>query len=211
MSQLYWYCSFCHTGNHPASVFCGSCGHPRPKPTFLSKITPGLVIAGALLFGSGMIFGGLVVGVTRGPASEARALKTSPQTNVPVPSSPSPPASPTNTPAARKPTPTPTPSATPFAEAVEPEISYTAPKPSASSRSSRYIRGPRGGCYYINSSGNKTYVDRSLCGSEEPSQPLYLTPPKSSSSGGYIRGPRGGCYYINSSGNKTYVDRSLCD
>lgn len=24
--------------------------------------------------------------------------------------------------------------------------------------------GPRGGCYYINSNGNKTYVDRSLCG-----------------------------------------------
>lgn len=27
----------------------------------------------------------------------------------------------------------------------------------------RYIRGPRGGCYYINSNDNKTYVDRSLC------------------------------------------------
>ena len=27
----------------------------------------------------------------------------------------------------------------------------------------QYIRGPRGGCYYINSNGNKTYVDRSLC------------------------------------------------
>lgn len=27
----------------------------------------------------------------------------------------------------------------------------------------RYIRGPRGGCYYINSNGNKIYVDRSLC------------------------------------------------
>ena len=27
----------------------------------------------------------------------------------------------------------------------------------------RYIRGPRGGCYYINSNGNKTYVARSLC------------------------------------------------
>lgn len=27
-----------------------------------------------------------------------------------------------------------------------------------------YIRGPRGGCYYINGSGNKQYVDRSLCG-----------------------------------------------
>lgn len=27
----------------------------------------------------------------------------------------------------------------------------------------QYIRGPRGGCYYINGNGNKTYVDRSLC------------------------------------------------
>jgi len=26
-----------------------------------------------------------------------------------------------------------------------------------------YITGPRGGCYYINSNGNKTYVDRVLC------------------------------------------------
>lgn len=26
-----------------------------------------------------------------------------------------------------------------------------------------YIRGPRGGCYYINSNGNKTYVARNLC------------------------------------------------
>ncbi len=23
---------------------------------------------------------------------------------------------------------------------------------------------PKGGCYYINSNGNKTYVDRSFCG-----------------------------------------------
>ncbi|MBO9613516.1 MAG: hypothetical protein J7619_12510 [Dyadobacter sp.] len=29
--------------------------------------------------------------------------------------------------------------------------------------SKQYIRGPRGGCYYINSNGNKTYVDRSFC------------------------------------------------
>ncbi|MCE7069063.1 hypothetical protein LZG74_02035 [Dyadobacter sp. CY327] len=34
--------------------------------------------------------------------------------------------------------------------------SYRAPRTS-------YITGPRGGCYYINSNGNKTYVDRSLC------------------------------------------------
>jgi uncharacterized protein YlxW (UPF0749 family) len=26
-----------------------------------------------------------------------------------------------------------------------------------------YYRGPRGGCYYINSKGNKTYVDRTVC------------------------------------------------
>jgi len=26
-----------------------------------------------------------------------------------------------------------------------------------------YYRGPRGGCYYINSGGNKSYVDRSYC------------------------------------------------
>lgn len=24
-------------------------------------------------------------------------------------------------------------------------------------------RGPKGGCYYVNKNGNKTYVDRSLC------------------------------------------------
>jgi hypothetical protein len=29
--------------------------------------------------------------------------------------------------------------------------------------SSRYIRGPRGGCYYITGSGRKQYVDRSRC------------------------------------------------
>jgi len=27
----------------------------------------------------------------------------------------------------------------------------------------KYITGSRGGCYYINKNGNKTYVDRSLC------------------------------------------------
>lgn len=30
-------------------------------------------------------------------------------------------------------------------------------------RSNGFIRGPRGGCYYINSRGNKTYVDRGMC------------------------------------------------
>lgn len=45
---------------------------------------------------------------------------------------------------------------TPAVESYSPP-SYTPPS------SSRYILGPRGGCYYINRNGNKTYVDRSLC------------------------------------------------
>lgn len=32
-----------------------------------------------------------------------------------------------------------------------------------STYSRTYYRGPRGGCYYINSNGNKSYVSRSLC------------------------------------------------
>ena len=34
---------------------------------------------------------------------------------------------------------------------------------SSSSANPDYIRGPRGGCYYISASGRKVYVDRSLC------------------------------------------------
>lgn len=30
-------------------------------------------------------------------------------------------------------------------------------------RTSQYITGPRGGCYYINANGKKTYVDHSYC------------------------------------------------
>jgi hypothetical protein len=39
----------------------------------------------------------------------------------------------------------------------------TTPLPGRPASSRTYIRGARGGCYYINSNGNKTYVDRSLC------------------------------------------------
>ena len=79
----------------------------------------------------------------------------------------------------------------------------------AADGSSRYITGPRGGCYYINGNGNKTYVDRSMCGGTTPTRSQSSS--STSSSGGYIRGPRGGCYRINRNGNKTYVDRSLCN
>lgn len=39
-----------------------------------------------------------------------------------------------------------------------PAYQYTPP-----ARSSGYIRGPRGGCYTYSASGNKRYVDRSMC------------------------------------------------
>ncbi|WP_103068139.1 hypothetical protein [Aquimarina sediminis] len=32
-----------------------------------------------------------------------------------------------------------------------------------SKKTRAYRRGPRGGCYYINSNGNKTYVARNMC------------------------------------------------
>lgn len=48
-----------------------------------------------------------------------------------------------------------------------PKRSTTGSKTSTSTRSNSrgrtYIRGPRGGCYYINGNGGKTYVDRSMC------------------------------------------------
>ena len=43
-----------------------------------------------------------------------------------------------------------------------PSINYRRRKWSGSG-SKRYISGPRGGCYYLNGNGNKSYVDRSLC------------------------------------------------
>lgn len=51
--------------------------------------------------------------------------------------------------------------------------------------------GPRGGRYYYNGNGNKTYVT-----------------PQSTLNREYIQtGPRGGQYYINKNGNKTYIKR----
>jgi hypothetical protein len=35
--------------------------------------------------------------------------------------------------------------------------------PNAKSTERRYLRGSRGGCYYVNSEGKKIYVDHSFC------------------------------------------------
>jgi hypothetical protein len=41
--------------------------------------------------------------------------------------------------------------------------SYSELPKTSSASSNGYIRGPRGGCYYINSRGNKAYAERGLC------------------------------------------------
>jgi len=43
------------------------------------------------------------------------------------------------------------------------QLHNVAPSNSSTSRSSGYIRGPRGGCYTFSSSGRKRYVDRGMC------------------------------------------------
>ena len=40
---------------------------------------------------------------------------------------------------------------------------YSLPPTTRSTADRVFIRGPRGGCYYISGSGRKVYVDRSMC------------------------------------------------
>lgn len=50
------------------------------------------------------------------------------------------------------------------AASPQPYVSSTNSSPgNSTSRSSGYIRGPKGGCYTFSASGNKRYVARSLC------------------------------------------------
>lgn len=95
-----------------------------------------------------------------------------------------------------------------------------------------YFVGAKGGCYYINSSGNKSYVDKKYCDGiptvvkteskkadeqvEKPKEEKQSEKPKEkkeekkSGDRTYILGPRGGCYYMDGD-KKVYVkDKSLC-
>jgi hypothetical protein len=55
------------------------------------------------------------------------------------------------------------PSSVPMQRLLTVEPIVTRPTTKKADQSHSYIKGPRGGCYYLNSKGNKTYVDRSLC------------------------------------------------
>ncbi len=54
---------------------------------------------------------------------------------------------------------------TPDGEATEPAATKAPPPPTrtAAAGERTYLRGPRGGCYYLNDSGRKVYVDHSKC------------------------------------------------
>ena len=86
--------------------------------------------------------------------------------------------------------------------------SYIAPLKSTYGSDGRtYYTGPRGGCYYINSNGNKTYVDHSYCStdsSNSSSSSNYSSSSSYSSDHVWHTWPRWGTYYINSKGNKVY-------
>jgi hypothetical protein len=102
------------------------------------------------------------------------------------------------------------------------------------SKDTTFYQGEQGGCYYLNSSGNKVYVEKERCGTFTPNKTKYIVqqPVKKqeivvvprnikpvvkkvqkegTETRTYITGKRGGCYYINSKGNKVYVDKSLCN
>jgi hypothetical protein len=56
-----------------------------------------------------------------------------------------------------------TPDYTPSTPSVPRRESSTEEPAHVNGASGGYIRGPRGGCYYISGSGRKIYVDRSMC------------------------------------------------
>jgi hypothetical protein len=88
-----------------------------------------------------------------------------------------------------------------------------------------YYTGPKGGCYYINKNGNKTYVDHSFCNRRSEGTVAKVVTIKRDTTESthkesdkmitehatYYKGPKGGCYYINKNGDKVYVERSLCN
>jgi hypothetical protein len=218
-------CPFCSAVNALDSHYCAKCGQPLSPADYAAAPLPiwqnkNVIVIGGLAFGAlavSIVFCGLLSLIS---TSESPRMLTSPPVVSPS-TSPSPAAAvPSNSNrAAKKSVPSPSAQVSPKPDDSEMSAdrktypgNTTYTQPSSSGRT--YITGPRGGCYYINSSGNKTYVDHSFCGrtSDSYSEPKsFSSQPSIPRSSGYTRGPRGGCYYISASGSKRYVDRSLCN
>lgn len=218
-------CPFCSSINALDSHYCAKCGQPLSSADYAAAPAhvwqnKNVIIIGALAFSAiaiPIIFCGLLSLI---PKSEPpRALTSQPTASPSISPSPSATVPSNSTRTAKKPIPSPSAQEPPkindsgmSADRKAYPNNPTSIEPSSSGRN--YITGPRGGCYYINASGNKSYVDHSFCGrsSDSYSQPKsFSSQPSAPRSSGYTRGPRGGCYYITASGSKRYVDRSLCN
>lgn len=185
-----WECGRCHSLAPAVNNFCGNCGAHSASAIYhhnAPEMHPHPVSNSNVVRNSWLLLGGILVGVIglcafAGLISSPRPAPTnSMQSSQPRPiavpeASPSPASSLTTLKGkARNKKATPVPSPPIQAETSTPYSPYSRPDTSQGRLSSRrgsgemtatrsgYIRGPRGGCYYINSRGNKTYVDRSRC------------------------------------------------
>lgn len=87
--------------------------------------------------------------------------------------------------------------------------SKTNSKPTGSYNGKTVYTGKRGGKYYINSKGKKTYIksNSNNSSSYNYSKPKYYSTSSYSTGKTIYTGSRGGRYYINSNGNKTYIKK----
>lgn len=159
-----WHCSACETLNPPHTRYCGNCGTisdlllVNPSGTIPLSPKNNLARQLGLLFA---ILGGLTVfGLLcskPGSGTDTQADQPAPRSFVSNSVTTSPTPTPTASPAKATNKGSKQPASTPQATLAAPVPGVRQP------RSNGFIRGPRGGCYYINGNGNKTYVDRSLC------------------------------------------------
>lgn len=150
--SLYWYCPKCYLGSQASSHFCGSCGTPRPLQTPADNKSK-FIIIGVIL--AGVVFLCVVIGLTSNTPRPVANIQPRPAI-VPLAAIPSP-TPPANIKKGVK--------ASPKVKAAEPThyASQVIPRGVYGPKQSGYITGPRGGCYYMNSNGKKTYVSRSMC------------------------------------------------
>lgn len=163
---LYWYCSKCYTSNPTSFRFCGHCGTVNSIPLVQPRSSSGALTP--ILIGGGVLLLMAVVCALLSPIVRNTRHSNQPASNAIVPLASTP--YPVQT---KIPLPSPSPKGkkkeqttpTPFRTSTYSlnSSSSSEPRGSYGPRQSGLIRGPRGGCYYINSRGNKTYVDRSLC------------------------------------------------
>lgn len=70
-----------------------------------------------------------------------------------------------------------------------------------------YYTWPKGGCYYLSSSGKKVYVSHQYCSrNDEWTNWVYNSSTKKT----YYTWPKWGCFYYGNNWEKIYVSHSYC-